>query len=135
MRYARDSSSYLRTQRPTTSDIHWSGSRLPMFEKSGSRGVWVSAFAGTTKNSITPSRALLAGAGGMRLQGADAFGQCPAALRRIVDRRRAVNRSAVGGLSGAGRLGRKQCLDGRVRPFELERESGDFGSDVVDAFA
>src|SRR6266404_7944606 len=72
-----------------------------------------------------PSRPL-AGAGGVGLQRADAFGERPAFGNAAMG-----GRGAVGGRRRFG----QDRLDRRVRPFDLHRELGDFGGDVVDAFA
>src|ERR1700690_1106130 len=86
---------------------------------------------GPSRNDGRVLSPLLTGAGGVGLQRANSFSECAAAFLRAAMGRCAIDR-AVGGFSG---LRGKQRLDRRVRPFELDRELGDFGGDVVDAFA
>src|SRR6202161_3493417 len=73
------------------------------------------------------SRPLLTGAGGVGLQRANALGERAAAFRRAAMGGCAVDRAVrlLGGLGG------EQGLDRGVRPFELNRELGDFGGGVV----
>src|SRR6476619_3464475 len=75
-------------------------------------------------------RPLLAGAGGVRLQGPDALGERPAALGCRGDR-------VIGGGRGLRRrrFRSQHGLDRRIRPLELDGELCNFGGDVVDALA
>jgi hypothetical protein len=81
---------------------------------------------------ISP-RLLLAGAGGVGLQRPDALGQGAAAPGNF-----GIGGRAVGGSRRprrSNRFGGQYCLDRRIRPLDLHREFGDFGGDIVDAFA
>src|SRR5712675_949551 len=92
----------------------------------------VSRYRDKPGETLGSGRLLLAGAGSVVLQRLDALGQRAAAL---------------GGNAGGGAVGgprrfrrhfrfrRQHGLDRGIRSFELYRQFGDFGGDVVDAFA
>src|SRR5438552_9301422 len=84
------------------------------------------------------ARLLLAGAGGVGLQRPDALGERPAAFGVAAAGSRATRCGAIG-RSRRFRQRRRFCcqhgLDRRIRSLELHREFGDFGGDIVDAFA
>ena len=83
------------------------------------------------------SGALLAGAGGVGLQRPDALGERAAAFggRRLRPRHWPASWRRWRPCAGDRRFRRQHGLDRRIRPFELHRELGDFGGDVVDALA
>ena len=82
------------------------------------------------------ARLLLAGAGGVGLQRPDALGQRAAALGATLG-----EPCVAAPLAGSRRtcrrlaLRRQHGLDRRIRPFQLHRQFGHFGGDIVDAFA